>query len=57
MYNFSELNKLFIRPPISGVVRGARGAMAPQTFGKLFFCNELMLLRYLNLKCKKMSRN
>ena len=30
----------------------------PQTFGKCFFCcNEMMLLRSLNVKCNKMSRN
>ena len=33
-------------------------AMAPPNFWQMFFfCNELMLLRSLNLKRKKMSRN
>ena len=40
-----------------GVARGGRGAMPPQTFVKCFFFNELMLLRSLNVKCKKNSGN
>ena len=34
----------------SGVARGARGAMAPpKLLVNVFFCNELMLLRALNV--------
>ena len=39
----------------SGVARGGQGPCPPQTFGKCFFCNELMLLRSLNLKCPGME--
>ena len=36
---------------------GPGGPWPPKLLLNVFFCNELLLLRYLNVKCKKMALN